>query len=418
MIRFVAICRVFVSEYMLYRWRTMARDHKDMDITIIGHREYSSGEFGVHKRYTLEDFDDGNFHYRRVDFRDGGGIGPGIAGLEEMLMKIRPDFVYLIGLETSEISFQVSRVRRKSLPKMKMALFTMRGLDYPKISLRHPRQLMWRWRWARIRNSYDAIFCHYPHGRDVIREQGGYRGPIYMQTQVGVNNEWFRPDADARKRIRAKFGISDDTYLFGTSCRINYHQKGIGDILAALPISGNTKFMFIGDGPDMQRAKDEVKARGLEDYVIFTGFISLPEPTPTPGLEHVQDYFNALDCFVLMSRTSKTYIDTYPLVLSQAMATALPCIVSTSGALPYEVGDLGDVVPEQQSEPLKKAMEYRYAHQEEGREQGKSLCGRLQHSFEMHHLNRCFVTVMNDILAGRVVGSHFDQQNFGEEENA
>ena len=409
MIKLVVICRVFVSEYMIYRWRVMARENPDLDITLIGHTEFKSDEFGKgNKNLSLGNVEAERFHYFAICFANTG-----IAGIDGWLRLHRPDFVYMIGLEMDPIALQIVNVRRRFLPDMKLALFTMRGLDFPKFSIRHPRRIVGIVRWTLIKKGLDAVFCHYPHGRDVIREQMGFAKPIYMQTQVGVNKEWFKPDKEARQRIRNKFGVKDDEYLFGTACRMLYYQKGIGDILNAMPLPEKCKFMFIGDGPDFERAKREVAERHLESQVIFTGITQLPDPTGRKsGMEYVQDYFNALDCFILMSRTSDTYIDTYPLVVSQAMATALPNIVSSSGGLPYEVGDIGDVIPEKDPVALRKAMQHRFEHREEGREQGRRLCERLQHSFEMHHLNRCFVTVMKDILADRFNPDHADQTKF------
>lgn len=409
MIKLVVICRVFVSEYMIYRWRVMARENPDLDITLIGHTEFKSDEFGKgNKNLSLGNVEAERFHYFSICFGNTG-----IAGIDGWLRLHRPDFVYMIGLETNPIALQIVNVKRRFLPDMKLALFTMRGLDFPKFSFRHPRRIGGIVRWALIKKELDAVFCHYPHGRDVIREQMGFSKPIYMQTQVGVNKEWFKPDKEARQRIRSKFGVKDDEYLFGTACRMLFYQKGIGDILNAMPLPEKCKFMFIGDGPDFERAKSEVAERHLESQVIFAGITQLPDPTGRKsGMEYVQDYFNALDCFVLMSRTSDTYIDTYPLVVSQAMATALPNIVSSSGGLPYEVDDIGDVIPEKDPVALRKAMQHRFEHQEEGREQGRRLCERLQHSFEMHHLNRCFVTVMKDILADRFNPDHADQTKF------
>lgn len=409
MTKLVVICRVFVSEYMINRWRVMAREYPELDITLLGHKKWESSEWGKASSCGLDDVEEERFHYHSVIFPDSGAI----PALDGWLRLHRPDFVYMIGLETSPIAVQIVNVKRKFLPNMKLALFTMRGLDFPKFSFRHPRRIIGIIRWALIKKGLDAVFCHYPHGRDVIREQMGFSRPIYMQTQVGVNSEWFKPDPEARRRIRAKFGIKDDEYLFGTVCRMLYHQKGIGDIILALPLSRKAKFMFVGDGPDFERAKQDVKERGLDGRVVFVGMTQLPDSTGRKcGVEYVQDYFNALDCFVLMSRTSNTYIDTFPLALSQAMATSLPCIVSSSGALPYEVGDIGDVVPEKTPVALHEAMQHRFENQEEGREQGRRLYERLQHTFEMRHLNRCFVTVMTDVLAGRFIPEHGDQANF------
>ena len=408
--RIVIVCRVFVSEYMVYRWRIFARTFKDVDVTVIGHLDYSMDDFGKGNRcFSLDFSEEERFHYVPVRF----GYGEKISGFVGWLQVHQPDFVYMIGMEASISDLQLVMAKRKYLPNMKIAMFTMRGLDYPKPSIRYPKRIVSYTKWKRFSKYLDAVFCHYPHGRDVVREQMGFKGPIYMQTQVGVNNEWFKPDNEARQRIRQKFGVKDDEYLFGTACRIIYYQKGIGDIIEALPLPEKCKFMFIGDGPDFDRAKKDVMDRGLDKQVIFTGITQLPDPTGRKaGKEYVQDYFNALDCFVLMSRTSNLYIDTYPLVLSQAMATGLPCIASSSGGLPYEVGEIGTVVPEKNPGALREAMIHRFMHQDEGKEQGRRLQERLQHSFEMHHLNRCFYATMIDIMEGKIDSRHFDQQDF------
>ena len=206
MTRLVVICRVFVSEYMIYRWRVMSRENPDLDITLIGHVEYKSDEFGKgNKDLSLGYVEAERFHYLPVNFNgDKGLLRFGISGIEGWLRLHRPDFVYMIGLETHPIALQIVNIRRKYLPKTKLALFTMRGLDFPKISLRHPRWIIEIVRWAFIKKGLDAVFCHYPHGRDVIRDQMKFMRPIYMQTQVGVNNEWFKPDPEARRRIRAR----------------------------------------------------------------------------------------------------------------------------------------------------------------------------------------------------------------------
>ena len=406
MIKLVVICRVFVSEYMIYRWRVMARENKDLDITLIGHIEFKSNEFGKgNKELALGSVEEDRFHYIPATFKRSRLYSDGIGGLRGWLRLHRPDFVYLIGLETDDISLQVAYVKRRYLPNMKVAMFSMRGPDMP-------TYLRYRIRWTILKRFYDAIFVHYPHGVDIMREQGGYEGPVYMQTQLGVNNEWFHPNIEARREIRAQYGINDDDYVFGVVCRTDI-RKGLIDILDAVPDNPKVKLMHIGDGPDMPRFKEHITKLGLEKRVILTGYVPLPEPSPHHGVKYIQDYFNALDCNVLMSQTfPKSHVDSYPLVVSQGMATALPCIVSSSGGLPYEVGAIGDVVPERDVAALHKAMLHRFENQEEGREQGRLLFDRLQHTFEMHHLNRCFVTVMKDILEGRFNLDHADQTQF------
>ena len=74
----------------------------------------------------------------------------------------------------------------------------------------------------------DAVFCHYPDAFASFRKEG-FTGPLYMQTQVGVNEEWFHEDIEARKAIREKYNLGD-AFVFGSASRFTT-DKGIDDII-------------------------------------------------------------------------------------------------------------------------------------------------------------------------------------------
>lgn len=59
-----------------------------------------------------------------------------------------------------------------------------------------------------------------------------------MQTQVGVNGEWFHEDSAARIEIREKYAIPDNTYVFGSATRFT-QDKGVDTILEALSSDGD-----------------------------------------------------------------------------------------------------------------------------------------------------------------------------------
>lgn len=107
---------------------------------------------------------------------------------------------------------QVAMVSHRVCPKAKLALFSMRGpasnLKLDKSKCRPKEWLKRRFRyillkqtWNYVRKNFDAIFCHYPDAVACFRLEG-YEGPLYMQTQVGVNEEWFHEDVEARHEIR------------------------------------------------------------------------------------------------------------------------------------------------------------------------------------------------------------------------
>ena len=76
-----------------------------------------------------------------------------------------------------------------------------------------------------------------------------------MQTQVGVNAEWFHPDENSRKEIRDKYNLGD-SYVFGSATRFT-KDKGLFDIIKALPKDGDWKFLMMGSGTPEQ--EEELK---------------------------------------------------------------------------------------------------------------------------------------------------------------
>lgn len=381
----------------------MAYDYSDIELTLIGPKNYLCVDWGKADSMSLKDTADENVRFISLQFvrsRVWNLLSKGdwrVIGLVKLLKKIKPDLVYMIGTEVSDVTFQVAWAKKRFMPDMKIALFTMRGLNMPL------HNLIYRLRWNFVRRFIDAFFCHYPHCTEVLRSQGQVQRPIYMQTQVGVPVDIFTPDITKRKRIREQLGVKDDEYLFGVLGRMDL-RKGLLDVLAALPEKAKCKLVMIGDGPDQKRVEEVIQQRGLSERVVLVGRVEYPYA--------VAEHINGLDCFVAMSKTSSEYIDTFSLSLAQCMATAVPVIVSDSGGLPYQVGKEGIVVKEGDIQGLREAMEFVSSHPDEGRRMGADLQKRVSHAFSVAHLNRCFYYTVQDIFNNVVNVKHIDQQDF------
>ena len=81
----------------------------------------------------------------------------------------------------------------------------------------------------------------------------------------------------------------------------------------------------------------DVKNSGIEDKVIITGFIDQGD---------VPTYMNAMDQFVLASRTTDKWIDTFPLVTVQAQSCGVPVIASNSASIPWQLSDTAAIFDE------------------------------------------------------------------------
>jgi glycosyltransferase involved in cell wall biosynthesis len=88
---------------------------------------------------------------------------------------------------------------------------------------------------------------------------------------------------------------------------------------------GNTNLVLLvgGSGPEEQRLKKLADSLGLQEHVRFLGFVPEPE---------VDRYFALADVFVFPS-----ILETFGVVLAQAMAAGVPVVAADSSAVPEVV---------------------------------------------------------------------------------
>ncbi len=407
----MVICQAFRTVSMYKRWKVLAATYQDIDVTLIGPAKWEDQAFGKISNSACTVIEEPRFRVVPVDMIDCPGLGAwwDAPGVTAQIKKYRPNFIYIIGVRAANILFRVAIAKQRFVPHAKICGFSMQGLDaqYKKIDffsgLGNARaSLIFRTRWKLASFIYDAIFTHYPRGVELLRTQMNYKKPIYMQTQVGVDSTVFKPNKEARARIRKKWGVKDE-FLFGSLSRINC-QKGLLDILDVLPLDGKSKFMMIGDGPDLDLIKKEVKKRNLSNYVIFPGYVQ--------HHEMASDYLNALDGLVHVPPELPKYIDTFPLAVAESMAVGIPVIGTQSGGIPYQLGGKGIVVPIGDKVRLRSAMNDLVTNNDKAKRLGLTLRVRLMESFEMHHINACFYYTMQDVIKGKFNPQHADQQAF------
>lgn len=120
-------------------------------------------------------------------------------------------------------------------------------------------------------------------------------------------------------------------------------EKGVGDVLEAarrvLDRTAAVQFVFVGDGPWLERYRQE--ARPLGDHATFTGLVT------DPGAEGV---YAASDVVCQASR----WQEAFGLVIAEAMAFGKPVIATAVGGIPelVEEGRTGFLVPRGDSAAL------------------------------------------------------------------
>jgi glycosyltransferase involved in cell wall biosynthesis len=136
----------------------------------------------------------------------------------------------------------------------------------------------------------------------------------------GVDTSRYRPDPEARARIRSELGLGD-RFVWIAVGRLMW-KKNYPALLAAFGSLGSGVLLIAGAGPD----EASLRASAGPD-VVFLG-----PRDDMPAL------LNAADAFVMSS-----IVEGLPLVLLEAAATELPCVATDAGGIP-ETG-IGIVTP-------------------------------------------------------------------------
>lgn len=161
--------------------------------------------------------------------------------------------------------------------------------------------------------------------------------------------------------------------------------------------------MGSGNDEELQRLKDIIKERNIEDKVIVTGFIDWLD---------MAKYWNAVDCAIHVPLTTPTWEETFSLAAIQPQIMKKPVIGDTSGSVPYQIGFDEMIVPEGDVSALSQKMQWVLNNKDAARKVGEKMYIRTLNSFEVQHLNDLFYrTIVEDIIPGKYDSSKFDMAN-------
>jgi glycosyltransferase involved in cell wall biosynthesis len=174
---------------------------------------------------------------------------------------------------------------------------------------------------------------------EVLRAKGFDKpAPI---VPFGVNTEAFRPRPVGSER-------SDRPLTIGYIGRM-LPGKGLNILADALEKVKDTtwQLLVVGDGPERKSFERELSASGLLDRAEFTGAINFAL---------VPEFFHRMDLMVIPTETTKRIREQFGRVIVEAMASRVPVIGSTCGAIPEVIGEAGLVFPEGDAEALAGAL--------------------------------------------------------------
>jgi len=190
-------------------------------------------------------------------------------------------------------------------------------------------------------------------GVEVLRQRG-YKGPIKVMPQLGVDENLFTPKP--QPELAAKLGIKANEFVVGFVGRF-VQEKGLLTLLSALITlkDKSWKLLLLGRGPLQSELMSKAEENKIKDKII------LVESVPHDQVCH---YINLMNTLVLPSETTDEFKtltavgwkEQFGHVLIEAMACKVPVIGSNSGEIPHVIGETGLVFSEGDAQALANCL--------------------------------------------------------------
>ena len=219
----------------------------------------------------------------------------------------------------------------------------------------------------------DHVFCVSYQLRDMLAGLTKFPRRKMAVIHNGVNTVRFRKDPSARRRTRAELGIADDEFCIGSVGRLNRIKDYPTLLRAAEALSRSSaswRLLIVGGGADLQELEAFVASRpALRGRVRFLG-----------ASDRVPEFLNAIDAYVLPSICEGVSNS-----LLEAMATALPVIVSDTGGNPEVVvnGESGLLFPVGGVEELADRLLLLYSDRDMRERLGQQALRRVREHFSL-----------------------------------
>jgi glycosyltransferase involved in cell wall biosynthesis len=182
-----------------------------------------------------------------------------------------------------------------------------------------PRASFSGWQDRRMREAFATVRGVYAVSQSALEHfletYRPYLPPAARLTVIPncVDTRRFQPSAARRQAARAAWGIADDAPVLGSVGRLADQKRPLAllELLAALrPQFPHIRLVLIGTGPLEQAVRQRSQALGLEQAVVFAGFVP-----------RVDEVLPGLDLHVLLSRN-----EGFGIATAEAMACGVPAV--------------------------------------------------------------------------------------------
>ena len=183
----------------------------------------------------------------------------------------------------------------------------------------------------------------------VLREKG-YQGPAQV-LPLAIDSNVYRPRPSEAAALRHELGIQPEEYVIGYLGRL-VEEKGLETLVRSLARITHPAWRCVlaGSGPYEARIKELAIETGLEDKILFAGYVK-HEDAPV--------WLSLFDVLALPSETRAHWKEQFGRVLLEANACGTPVIGTECGEIPAVIRDTsgGLIVPEADPSALASAIE-------------------------------------------------------------
>lgn len=249
-------------------------------------------------------------------------------GLARHVRRFRPDILHVDEEPYNLVTFHATLLGR--LYRACVVFFTWQNLYR-----RYPPPFSW---FERVNYRLAAAAVAGSQEAAAVLRRKGYRGPLEVIPQFGVDPELFRPMPVERSPLPT----------IGFVGRL-VPEKGADLLLHALArMRTRAVAQIVGSGSERSRLELLATSLGVRDRVTFRGSVA-------PAL--MPQTLNMFDVLVVPSRTRRNWKEQFGRVIIEAMACGVPVVGSDSGEIPQVIGDAGLVFPEDDAQALARMLD-------------------------------------------------------------
>ncbi|WP_113387384.1 glycosyltransferase family 1 protein [Bacillus pumilus] len=170
-------------------------------------------------------------------------------------------------------------------------------------------------RWLIFAFSTKLVACGEDAGSFLFGQKKMKNGQVEVLPNGIDLSLFFQPDPEEKVKIKKQLGLQEKSMVIGHIGRFHEQKNHVFfmELAQTLKKQGvSFQLVLVGDGPLRQVVESYAEKAGLLDNIVFTGVVS-----------DVPDYMKAFDVFVMPS-----LFEGLPLVLVEAQASGLPCVIS------------------------------------------------------------------------------------------